>query len=214
MSSVTAKVDAFFTKYPERTYPKGQILVFADESPEHIYYLTAGRVRVYDVTYRGDEIVLNTFKPGAFFPMSWAINHSPNKFFYKTETKTELHIVPTKDVLEFIKSNSDVMFDLLSRIYYGTDGLLGRVVQLMAGTARTRLIYELIIEGRRFGEKMRGGVISLAITEVDLAAKSGLSRETVSREMQKLKEQQQVSLTGKVILIKDIGRLEALLRGD
>ncbi|HSW37537.1 MAG TPA: hypothetical protein VLG37_04195 [Candidatus Saccharimonadales bacterium] len=42
---VANKVDQYFSKYPYRSYPRGQILVFADENPEHIFYLVKGKVR-------------------------------------------------------------------------------------------------------------------------------------------------------------------------
>lgn len=206
-SDVSRKVDAEFSQYPSRSYPKGQILVFADENPEHIFYITSGRVRKYDVSYRGDEVIVNVFKPPAFFPMSWAINRTPNKYFYKTEEPTELHVVPVDKALEFLQSNPDVMFDLLSRIYRGMDGLLGRMVHLMSGTAKSRLIYELIIECRRFGQKDSKAGYALHLNEGDLAARSGLSRETISRELQKLKKDGNVRLEGKTIHIKDIAVL-------
>lgn len=65
--AIADKVHTELSRYPKRTYPKGQILVFADESPEYIFYIVKGHVRKYDVSYRGDEIVLNIFKPPAFF---------------------------------------------------------------------------------------------------------------------------------------------------
>lgn len=211
---VPEKIRQHFSQYPKRSYPKGQILVFADESPEHIFYLVSGRVRKYDVSYRGDEIIVNIFMPPAFFPMSWAINRTPNQYFYKTELPTELHIVPTDVALEFVKSNPDIMLDLLSRVYKGMDGLLGRVVHLMSGTARSRLIYELIIECRRFGTKNSDGSYVLNTSEVDLAARTGLSRETVSREVQKLKEHDQVSMSGKQLLVRKISALEKMLGSE
>jgi CRP/FNR family transcriptional regulator, cyclic AMP receptor protein len=212
-SEITDKVHLHFSQYPKRVYPKGQILVFADESPEHIFYIVKGRVRKYDVSYRGDEIVINLFKPPAFFPMSWAINRSPNSYFYKTETETEIHLIPTDDALAFLQTNPDVMLDLLSRIYQGMDGLLGRMVHLMSGTARSRLLYELIIECRRFGRPTKNGEYQLEISEVDLAARSGLSRETISREMRKLKERGWVKLATGGIVVKDVGALEEVLGG-
>ena len=210
-SVVAAKVDQYFSKYPKRAYPKGQILVFADESPEHIYYIVKGGVRKYDVSYRGDEGEVNVFKPPAFFPMSWAINNSPNKYFYKAETDTELHIVPTGDALIFIKDNPDVMLDLLSRLYKGMDGLLGRMVHLMSGSAKSRLLYELVIESRRFGKKNADGSIQLSVSEGDLAGRTGLSRETVSREIHKLKNQDLVSLKHSGIIVKDIAAIEEII---
>lgn len=207
-SQVTAIIDQHFAQYPKRSYPKGQILVFANESPEHIFYLVKGKVRKYDVSYRGDEIVVNVFKPPVFFPMSWAINRTPNKYFYKTEEPTELHVVPPDDAVAFIREHPEVMFDLLSRVYRGTEGLLGRIVHLVSSTAKSRLIYELIIESRRFGTKQTDGSYVLHTTESDIAARSGLARETVSREMRKLKDQKLVTLDNTGLIVHDLSALK------
>ena len=208
---IAKKIDEFFSKYPKRSYPKGQILVFADESPEHVFYLVDGKVRQYGISYRGDEVIVNVFKPPAFFPMSWVINQTENRYFFKTETATELHIVPPADTLEFLKANPDVLLNLLSRVYRGAEGLLGRLIHLMSGTARSRLIYELIIEARRFGKKNATGGYLLNLSEVDLAARSGLSRETVNRAMRRLKDQKLVSVNERGINIKNLEALQQAL---
>jgi CRP/FNR family transcriptional regulator, cyclic AMP receptor protein len=209
-TSVVEKVQQHFSRYPRRVYPKGQILIFADESPEYVFYIVKGRVREYDVSYRGDEAMVNLFKPLAFFPMSWAINRTPNKYFYKTEIETELHVVPIDAALDFLKANPDVMLDLLSRVYRGMDGLLGRIVHLMSGTAKSRLIYELLIECHRSGERADDGTYKLpGLNESDLAARAGLSRETVNRELRKIR--QYVKVTPKNLVINDIAALEKAL---
>ena len=53
---VADKVQKHFSQYRFRKYPKGQILIHSGDEPEHIYYLVSGKVRQYDVSYRGDEI--------------------------------------------------------------------------------------------------------------------------------------------------------------
>ncbi len=211
---IVKKINDYFDQFPVRSYPKGQILVFADENPQHIFHLIKGKVRKYDVSYRGDEVIVNIFKPPAFFPMSWAINGTKNKYFYKTEEPTDLHVVPVSAALSFIKENPDVQFDLLQRVYKGMDGLLGRVVHLMSGTAKSRLLYELIIECRRFGNNKPDGSCVLTTTELDFAARSGLSRETVSREMQKLKDVNLVEVVHGGVLIKNVQALENILGGE
>ncbi|HEX7633174.1 MAG TPA: Crp/Fnr family transcriptional regulator [Candidatus Saccharimonadales bacterium] len=211
---ISDKIHEALSKYPRRVYPKGQILVFADESPEHIFYIVKGKVIKYDVSYRGDEVIVNVFKPPAFFPMSWAINKSPNKYFYKTDEPTELHIVPAQAATDFLQANPDVMYDLLSRLYRGMDGLLGRVVHLMSGTAKSRLMYELLIESRRFGEKQADGSYKLSTNELDIAGRAGMSRETVSREMRKLKSSKLVRIEKGRIIVNDLSALEAALTGE
>lgn len=208
MSDVNDKIHAALSQYPKRQYPKGQILVFADESPSHIYYITKGKVVQYDVSYRGDEIIVNVYKPPAFFPLSWAVNATHNSYFYKTDSITEVHIIPVDKAVELLKANPDIMFDLISRLYRGIDGLLARVVQLMSGTAKSRLLYEIVIEARRFGVKQPDGSYRLNINESDLAARAGMSRETVNREMSKIKKTKLVKLDKNVIYIPNLAAIE------
>jgi len=205
---VTLKINEFFSKYPLRSYPKGQIIIFGGEDPDYIYHLVKGKVRQYDISYRGDEVVVNIFKPPAFFPMSYGINRTPNKYFFKTEEPTEIRIANVDETVEFLKSNADVTFDLLSRLYRGTDALLGRIVHLMSGSAKSRLLYELIIECRRFGKESGENSYTLSINEGDLAARSGLSRETVSRAISKLKEENLIELNKQGITVKNLKACE------
>lgn len=211
---ILQKIADTFKQYQERTYEKGQILVFSGENPPHIYYIISGRVRLYDISSRGDELVLNVFRAPSFFPMSWAINHTENKYFYKTEEKTVVRAIPTDEALLFVKNNPDVMFDLLSRVYRGMDGLLGRIVQLMSGSAKQRLMYELVIDALRFGEKRKDGSYIIKETEGDLAARTGLTRETISREMLSLKQSGAVTISNKGIVVHDIDALRSVLEGE
>lgn len=210
-ASVVREVEKFFAQYPTRRYGKGQILIFSGEGGDVIYNLVSGRVKQYDVTYRGDEIILNVFKPPAFFPMWLAINHSPNAYIFEAETEIVVHQAPSSAVIQFLHANPSVLFDLLSRVYLGVDGLLGRMTHLMAGSARARLIYELLITCRRFGEKDGRNEWTLAMSESDLGARAGLSRETVSREMKKLVRENLVKVGRGKVIVDDISKLEIKL---
>lgn len=210
---VAQKIEDFFANYPLRHYRKGQILVHAEDNPESVFHLIEGRVKQYDISYRGDEIVLNTFKPPAFFPMSYAINGTPNRYFYEAESDVELRLAPIEAAVTFVKSNPDVLYDLLGRVYRGADGLIGRLAHVMAGSARSRVIYELMIECRRFGT-VRGHGIAIALTEADIGAHAGLARETVSREIRKLKDEKIISVVKNEIWINNVEQLSELSGKD
>lgn len=208
--NVRSQIEDFFSGFPRRTAAKGQILIHAHDDPEAVYHLLEGRVKQYDISYRGDEVVLNTFKPPAFFPMSNAINRVPNPYFFQAETDLVYHLAPIPDTLAFLKSHPNVVYDLLSRVYSGTDGLLGRLTHLMAGSARSRVLYELLIECRRFGARRGRGVV-LSLNESDIAAHAGLARETVSRELKELKGQGVVSVIKQELFVNDLEKLSALV---
>lgn len=184
--TISEKIEAFFSQYPKRHIDKGHILVFANDEPKNTFYLAKGLVRQYDLSYRGDEIVVNVFKPGTFFPMSWAMNRSPNEYFFQAAEDCDIYVADPDDAVHFLKENPDVLFDLLSRVYSGTDGMMRRMVHLMGGSAKGRLMYEILIQCRRFGEIKPDSSCSITVSEHELAALAGLSRETVSREMRKL----------------------------
>lgn len=207
---VRNQIEEYFANFPQRRAAKGQILIHGQENPEYIYHLIEGRVKQYDISYRGDEVVLNTFKPPAYFPMSYAINQTPNLYFYQAETDLAYHAAPIPATLEFFKGHPDLVYDLLARVYSGADGLLGRLAHLMGGSARSRLLYELLIESRRFGVEQGEGVM-LAINESDIAAHAGLARETVSRELKALKGEGLVSIIKPGILLNDPEKLAMLV---
>ncbi len=204
---VTKKIDLFFTNFKHQTYKKGEILIRADDDPTGIFYLTKGIVKEYAISKKGDELVLNLFNPVSFFPMSWAINGSHNTFFYEAVTDLEIWKAPGESVVAFVKENPDVLYDLLSRVYRGTDGMLNRMTYLMTGNAHSRIIVELIISAKRFGKKTTDS-IEIEISEKDIAAQSGMTRETVSRELKILKDKGLVTFSRNSLKVIDLQMLE------
>lgn len=208
---VQQKVEQFFSQYKSHNYTKGQVLLLNGETLTHVFQLLSGKVKSYDVTYRGEEIILNLFKSPAFFPMSLAVNKSINNYIYEAETDIEVRLAPVDEVVAFVKANPDVLYDLLKRVYRGVEGIMGRMSHLMSSSAKARVMYELIIEGRRFGKADDKSTITLDINEKELGERAGLSRETVSREVRKLKEEKVIAVSKDGIVINNLALLEKKL---
>lgn len=209
--ALASKIDAFFNKFKHQIYKKGEILIRADDNPSGILYLKSGAVKEYCISKKGEEIVLNIFKPVSFFPMSWAMNDTPNIYYFEATTDTEVWKAPQKEAVEFLKNNSDVLFNLLSRVYKGTDGLLMRLTMLMSGDAYARLITELIIHAKRFGKKIGESSYEVKVAEKDLATQTGMTRETISREIKILRDGGLITFEKNTLTIKDINLLEEQL---
>ncbi len=205
---VSKKIEKFFTKYPLKHFDKSQILIYAGDDPLGIFHLISGQVRQYDITEKGEEVVVNLYKPPAFFPMDWAINKTPNQYFFETSEPTVLRIAPASEVIEFLNANHDVTYDLLSRLYSGTTGMQRRMAHLMGGSGHSRVLFELLVECKRFGKLQTDGSYLLMMHEDELARNAGLSRETLNREIVKLKSLKLIDITHKEIIIKDLKRLE------
>ncbi len=204
------KISNHFINYKVIEYRKGQIITYANEEPEGVSLLLEGLVEQYDITPEGNRITVNVFKPTAFFPMSWAINKTPNSYFYAALSDLKLKRADADKTVAFLRENPDVMFDLLSRVYKGTDALLQRHVVTAKGIAASRLIFELLIDAYRFGEQINETERLIKTKQLSLAARSGLARETVSRELHKLEKDNLIVRT-KEGLILSIAELEKRL---
>jgi CRP-like cAMP-binding protein len=202
--SVLDKLNELFSISNIIEYRKGEIITFANQDPEGISLLLDGVVEQYDITPEGNTITVNIFKPPAFFPMSWAINKTTNTYFFAAVTDVKVKRLDSDKVVLFLKNNPDVTFDLLSRVYRGTDALLKRLVLAASGIASSRLIFELLIEAYRFGIDQDGNKTLIKVRQSNLAARSGLARETVSREIHKLKANGTVIITKEGIVLDKV----------
>ncbi len=208
-SPVVQTVQDFFGQYPTKQFAKGQIIIWAEHDPEHIYYLVSGRVRQCYIFEDGERVVVNVFRPGAFFTMSWAINHTPNRYFFEALDDVEVRGAPVDTTLEFVRSQPTIVLDLLSRVYRGTDGMLERMTYLMASDTEKRLVFELVTECKR--SRPTGNSALVTLNEVELGLQTGLARETISRHMRKLKLAGLVEVSAKGVQVHDIAGLEKLL---
>lgn len=206
---IIAKLTAFFSQFPTQIGKKGTILIHASAQPAGIFYMEEGIIRRYWITEKGEEITLNLYKPHTFLPMSWAISNVPNTHFYEAMTDVQLRKAPNEAVLQFLKEEPDIVFDLLRRVYIGMEGLWAHMESLTAGNAYAKLVSALIILAKRFGENGASDtVIQLKMTESDLANYAGMSRETASRELQKLHQAKLVNFEKGKISIHDLKKLK------
>lgn len=208
---VAQKVKQFFSAYPLRAFARSAILIQAERPPAGVFYLVEGLVNQYDIAEGGDQVVINVFKPGAFFPMSWAINQTPNAYFFEAAIKSSAHVAPAADVVKFLHDQPEVAYDLLSRVYRGSDGILRRMAHLMGGTAHSRILFELINSAKRFGVPQTGGGVFIPLSENELAKHSGLARETANRALKQLKADSLVKTAKGGMEVVDIAQLEASL---
>ena len=209
--TVAHEVAEFFEKHRMVRFEKGEVLIQADSDPSGIFYLVSGQVSQYDISPSGDQAVVNVFQPPAFFPMSWAINKTPNCYVFEAFTDVAVRKAPVKEVLEFLHTHPDVTFDLLARVYKGTDGLQRRMVYLMENDAQKRLLMELLISAERFGEPRAEGTTFVALHEGELAARVGLARETANRALRSLKDEGLLRVTRLGIELRSIEAVKKAL---
>lgn len=201
MTDVQQKVQQFFDSGVRRHLSTGELLLFPEmEKPAPISYIVKGRILQYDINDEGNRSIVNIYKQGAFFPLPVAINNASIEYFFEADGDVEIRQMSATGVRDFLRQEPDVMYDVLSRMYRGLDGLLGRMTQLLSGDAKSRILYELYILRQRFGTTVSDGV-EVSVTAGRLAEMTGLTRETVSRTLKLLQHSGVVRLRRGVVTI-------------
>lgn len=206
------KIINFFNKYESKTFNKGELLIKPHKEPDGVFCLTAGLVRMYSISKTGAETTLNTFRPISLFPMGWVVTGKDNTYYFDAISDVTVNIAPKSKVLPFLKREHTVVFDLLARIYKGLDGYFLRMESLLSGNAYYKTVTQLVINTKRFGQKLpKGNSYLLALTHSKLASLAGITRETATRQMRELQKKNFVTYKGKKLIILDLEKLETEL---
>ena len=201
MDGVQMKAQEFFAAGVKRELAVGEVLLLPGMTgPVPISDLVKGRILQYDINEEGNRSIVNIFKPGAFFPLPVAINNAAIEYFFEADTTVEVRQRSAAEVRDFLHEEPEVMYDVLSRMYRGIEGVLGRMTQLLSGDAKSRVLYELYILSQRFGVAVTDGT-EVSITAGRLAEMTGLTRETVSRTLQSLQQSGAVRLRRGVVTV-------------
>ena len=209
-----SRLDNFFAKFNSvHTYKKGEIIIRADDTPSGIFYLKKGFVRLYSISKDGQEITFNVFKVGSYFPMIWAIGNFPNTYFFEAMTNVKLVRASKEELIKFLKEDPENLWELTRRILVGLNGLLALAEYRLFGDAHTKVASIVLTAARRFGEKKNNGeiVINLPLTHRQIASLTGLTRETTSLAMKKLKDEGVITNRYHFLVVSNIKKLEKKL---
>lgn len=164
---------------------------------------------MYSVLPNGNELTVTIFKPGSYIPLFLAVDNSKNAYYYEAFTEIEVQQAPVVQVVQFLKSNTEVLFDATKRISVGLRGLVENLQFQLFGSVRQRLIATILMLAKRFGEETKSAVqITIPLTHQDIADFVGVARETISMEMKKLQNEQSITYTYKHIQVIQKNKLQ------
>lgn len=204
--------ELFYTQFTTRHYKKGEMLIRADDDPQGIFCLTKGYVRQYSISKTGLELTLHILKPTSYFPMVWAINGTPNVYYFEALTEIEVGRAPRDQVVNFIKDKPVIIFDLMSKLLEDYGETLTRIEHLVFSDAYRRVISVLLYIAKHFGEKTKAGIlIQHRFTQQDIATLVGVARETASNVMVKLSKKGLIKSVNHYITIGSTEKLKSEL---
>jgi len=216
---VNSPLYAFLLKGDHYKLPKGQV-VHALEDRTQLNLITNGFIKRYRITNEGDKSIQLIYGPHDIFPMTpvyqaiyeTKVYRGPETYYYESMTEIEVYSQSIEALKEKLKEAPELYHDLLYAAGTRLNSYIMRMEDMSLRTSLWRVAYTLSSLADQFGQATSGGtLITLPLTHQDLAALLDLSRETISREVNKLKERSLIS-GGKNIIIVDPQKLRDIYR--
>lgn len=197
---LSVSLQDFFARHKPRIYKRGQILIHADDQPTNLFLINSGKVKQYSISDSGNEVILNVYRKNSVFPLTNFLTTSLNEYFYEAMSDTFVFTAPTSAVSEFLNFNPSMVMELLTKTQELTENVIKKMSYSLSRTAYQRLVHELMSECL-LSNLTSSGSCKLSLHEYELANQTGVSRETASRELKKLKKKGIIDVGRKYITV-------------
>ncbi len=188
----------------EKHFPRNKIIFVEEDTQNYMYVVLSGRVKVVHAGADGKEHILAVHKTGDFFGEMALIDGKTAPATVIAMDDTDILILSKRDFEEHLLKNNKALREIISVLCarLREAWVVNKVLSLPAAGDRVREVLKLM--AMHSGVKdSRGTVITLRLTHQDIADYSSLSRETVTRILNKfIKDGEIEILDDKNILLR------------
>ncbi|HEY8251470.1 MAG TPA: Crp/Fnr family transcriptional regulator [Burkholderiales bacterium] len=177
-----ADVRAISDRAITRNYPKQAIILHEGDESDSLYLVLGGRVKIYLADEHGKELILAIKGPGQYFG-EMALDDEPRSASVMTLEPAQFAILSRADFKAFLLSHPAVSLQLIQnliRVARGLNRSVRNLAMLDVYGRVARVLLELAVE--RDGKM----VIPEKLTQKEIAARVGASREMINRILRDL----------------------------
>jgi CRP/FNR family cyclic AMP-dependent transcriptional regulator len=201
-------IHALAARAVSRSFRKGERIFHQGDPGDAMYVVVAGLVKVVVVAESGDEMVLVTLSPPESFGELALIDGRPRSATAEAVESTELLVLTRRTLMETLATHPSLADSMLRSL----GGLIRRLTE-----QATDLVF-LDLHGRvaklLLGFALDAGkstkpdtVLDLHLTQRELAAMVGGSRQSVNQILHAFEGRGYIELRGRSVVIKDPERL-------
>ena len=193
----------------EKKFTDKENIFLQNDPSTHLYNITEGNVKIYQLLDDGRIQIIGFLYPGDFFG-----TYKNNKYNYSAEAIGNLRVcVFDQRILDkYMDQNPILAKELLNQTSYELTLAQDRMTVMGRLNAIEKIaIFFINISNQRKRIGWQSNPISLSMTRQDIADYLGLTIETVSREISKLKSSNIIKIiSSKQLFINDIEKLKQI----
>ncbi len=180
-----------------KQFSKGEQIFRPYDPEDRVFLIKEGEVEIYQLSLEGKKVIMDILGPDDLFansPFSPEA-HLESNDFATAHSRATLMIGQKSDFADMLEAIPGLAISLISEMSMELNEADSRIMNLALSDAKTKLVNELLRIGRSIGEENDSNlVIGTKLTHEELAEMTGVTRETVSRALKKLRRDKIIAI--------------------
>jgi CRP/FNR family transcriptional regulator len=181
-----------------KQFKKNETILYEEDTNEYMYIILLGKVKAVRTTEEGKEIILAIHKSGSFFGEMALIDGKTMPASVIATDDSLIALIAKQDFFSIVFHQNKVTKNLLeilcSRLRKCWDTI--QLLNFNNATHRTKMLLLMLID--EYGEKTPEGTkLNIKLTHQDISDMTGLTRESVTRVIDKLQKSKEITILEK-----------------
>jgi len=194
-SMTTKELDKIRSNFVLKEFKKNQIILREEDTSEYMYIIVKGKVKISRTAREGKEMILSMHGAGEFFGEMSLIDGETVPATVSAMERSLVALISRGDFFVLLYAQNKILHNLL-RILCIRLREAWKHVQLLNfndASHRVKMLFLMLSDG--YGEKTADGTtLRIRLIHQDIADMTGLTRETVTRVIDKLKRSGEIRI--------------------
>lgn len=182
-------------------YPKGQTVFWEGNQPQGMYCVNKGSVKISHTDNDGKEQIIRMVKEGDILGYRSLIT---GEFYTSTAVALEdttVCLIPKENFFKLLEENSDLSLGVMKLLSKELDTAETTISSLAQKQVRERIAETLLMLKEFYGTEADGETIQAPVSRYDIAGMAGTARETATRLLSEMKQENVIDFDAKKIRI-------------
>ena len=188
---------------------KKDILFNEGDPANFLYLIVSGKIKTFKSNNFGKEFIIDINREGDFLGYFDILEDSAHRVSAMAIENSEIVAIPKQDFCNALYSNSDITMKFVKMMSQQFSEVEEKLLKLAYDSARKRVAEAIIFVSKKY-KSGENNELSFCLHRENISALSGISPESVSRNLSSFKEEGLIETINGNIKIKDLRKLESL----
>ncbi|POR56926.1 Crp/Fnr family transcriptional regulator [Bosea psychrotolerans] len=191
----------------QRHLASREVLFLKGDPSDGLYAIRRGLIRIGTTDDRGQQMTMNLLGGGDVFGEIALLDGRPRTADAVAMEDTDMFFLPRRDFLSLLDREPSITQQLIGLLCARLRDVIGRMEETAFLPAAIRLARRILMLAADYGAEVR-------VSQEELASLTGVTRETVNRQLQSWKRTGIISLARGRLVIHDFDDFRRLAKVD